>query len=85
MLKKLFFIPVKLGASDANGKVADDVTVEKVADKVTTNGELAVEETNGSATKEGEKEEEEEEYSVVRWVISSMNTMLPNTGISIPL
>merc|ERR1719188_936794 len=51
--------PVKLGAPDANGKVADDVTVEKVEDKVTTNGETkAVEETNGSAKKEGDKAEE---------------------------
>ena len=48
--------PVKPGAPDANGKVADDVTVEKVEDKVTTNGETkAVEETNGSAKKEGEE------------------------------
>ena len=48
--------PVKPGAPDANGKVADDVTVEKVEDKVTTNGETkAVEETNGSAKKEGDE------------------------------
>ena len=37
--------PVKPGAPDANGKVADDVTVEKVEDKVAANGEIkAVEE-----------------------------------------
>ena len=54
--------PVKPGAPDANGKVADDVTVEKVEDKVTTNGETkAVEETNGSAKKEGDKAEEEKD------------------------
>ena len=48
--------PVKPGAPDANGKVADDVTVEKVEDKVAANGETkAVEETNGSAKKEGEE------------------------------
>ena len=29
--------PVKPGAPDANGKVADDVTVEKVEDKVSEN------------------------------------------------
>ena len=54
--------PVKPGAPDANGKVADDVTVEKVEDKVTTNGETkAVEETNGSAKKEGEEAVKAEE------------------------
>ena len=38
-------IPIKPGAPDANGKVADDVTVEKVEDKVAANGEIkAVEE-----------------------------------------
>ena len=78
MLINIYSIPVKPIAPDANGKVADDVTVEKVKDKVTTNGETkAVEETNGSATKEGEKEEDEEEYYMVRWVIS-MNTRVPN-------
>ena len=47
--------PVKPGAPDANGKVADDVTVEKVEDKVAANGETkAVEETNGTAKKEGD-------------------------------
>ena len=54
--------PVKPGAPDANGKVADDVTVEKVEDKVTTNGETkAVEETNGSAKKEGDEAVKAEE------------------------
>ena len=47
--------PVKPGAPDSNGKVADDVTVEKVEDKVAANGETkAVEETNGTAKKEGD-------------------------------
>ena len=32
--------PVKPGAPDSNGKVADDVTVEKVEDKVAANGEI---------------------------------------------
>ena len=47
--------PVKPGPPDSNGKVTDDVTVEKVEDKVAANGETkAVEETNGSAKKEGD-------------------------------
>ena len=47
--------PVKPGPPDSNGKVTDDVTVEKVEDKVAANGETkAVEETNGTAKKEGD-------------------------------